>query len=82
MIDLEAWERTQLGANRYAGEIALWKLSQRYGWGIPHPTIKVVMKVRDDVSAQMRQLQQAIAKLAPQIRTISEATTRSAGNVR
>lgn len=61
-IDLDAWERRQRFANRYAADAAMYRLGRRFDWPIPHPAMRAQLATFNDVSRSMRRAMQSFAK--------------------
>lgn len=61
LTDLDKWEREQRAANRFAADMAMWRLSQRYGWGIQHPTARTITRAHNKIETDMRRFFQSFA---------------------
>lgn len=62
MTDLDEWQRTQHRANKLAADLAMWRLGRRYGWDIPHPSARIIMKANREITASYQLLAQSIAR--------------------
>ncbi len=76
MIDLDAWERDQRRANHRAYEMAMWRLSKRYGWGIRHPSIEMLISLRNHTVKGFAAMERALIKTSRQITTLAEEMSK------
>lgn len=70
MTDLDQWQREQVAANRRAARMAMYRLSQRHGWGIPHPAQVAGREINERLRKGMQALGRAAAKFVNDYRAL------------